>query len=94
LIQLHGAICVGIIATQQQEVHLMNEVNISMLKTRGICKPDDTRLVSIAQANVDKVNLFIRINQVKAKQGGISGMAAITKAIVAKNVLEMLEIPS
>lgn len=32
----------------------MHEINLPELKTRDMCKPEDLRLVTIIQSNVDK----------------------------------------
>lgn len=68
----------------------MEELNVAELKTTAQLQVRDLQFATVTQSDVDKVLLFIRINQVKAKQCGIAGMAALTKAIVAKRVLVML----
>jgi hypothetical protein len=70
----------------------MREINLPELKTREMCKPEDLRLLTVTQAAVDKAKLFVRINEVKAKQGGENGLIALAKATGAKRVMEMMEL--
>jgi|WetSurMetagenome_2_1015567.scaffolds.fasta_scaffold56718_4 hypothetical protein len=68
----------------------MEVLNMPELKTHDMCKPDDVPAITIPQHNVDKVMLFIRINKIKAKQVGISGITASAKATAAEWVLKVL----
>jgi len=70
----------------------MYEINLPELKTREMCKPEERQLVTTTQAAVDKAKLFVRINEVKAKQGGENGLVALAKATGAKRVMEMMEL--
>jgi hypothetical protein len=68
----------------------MEVLNMSELKTRDMCKPDDAPTVTIPQSNIEKVMLFIRVNKIKAKQVGISGITAAAKVATAEWVLKVL----
>ena len=65
-------------------------VDLPKLKTHDMCKPEDVPAVTIPQSNIDKVMLFIRVNKIKAKQAGISGITALAKATAAEWVLKVL----
>jgi hypothetical protein len=68
----------------------MEVLNMSELKTRDMCKPDDAPTVTITQSSIDKVILFIRVNKIKAKQAGIPGITAYAKATAVEWALKVL----